>query len=110
MGLAQGLIDLYSDGMTTDTLQVQARNAIGFAEFREAWPIEVRRILVKAVKTEGEFPGYAVKEVRWALKEAQRVERKCAKDIEAGERVLTHAEKRARARSANRQHISPAAS
>jgi hypothetical protein len=80
--------------MTTNTLQIQARDAIAFAEFREAWPIEVRRILVKAVRTEGDMPAFAVKEVQWALKEARRIESKFAKDIEAGERTLSHAERR----------------
>jgi hypothetical protein len=90
--------------MTTDnTIQAQARAIVRDADFVQAWPAEVKAILVKALRTEGEFPGYAVKEVRWAMKEAQRIERKCVKDIEQGEKSLTHAEKRARQRSAERQ-------
>lgn len=80
--------------MTSNTLQSDAINMIATAEFRAAWPIEVRRVLVKAAKTEGEFPTYAEKEVRWALKSARDVENKCSRDIEAGERTLSHAEKR----------------
>lgn len=76
------------------TLQQEATNAIANAEFRQAWPIEARRVLVRAAKTEGEFPAFAVKEVRWALKAVKAVEDKCARDIEQGERSLSHAERR----------------
>lgn len=86
---------MYSVGMTTETnLQSQALTTIANAEFRQAWPIEVRRVLVKAVRTEGEMPAYAVTQVRWALKEARNIERRFAKDIEAGERTMSHAERR----------------
>lgn len=84
----------YTVGMTTTTLQSEARSLIRDADFVKAWPAEVKQVLATALRTEGDLPLYAVKEVRWALKEAQRIERKCAKDIEAGERTLSHAEKR----------------
>lgn len=78
----------------TDLLQQDAARAIGDADFRSAWPIEVRKALVRAAKTEGEFPPYAVRETRWALKAAADVERRMRRDIEVGEAALSHADRR----------------
>ena len=78
----------------TETLQSEARSVVHDAEFIPAWPAEVKAVFVKALQTKGELPAYAEKEVRWAMKEAQRIERKCAKDIEVGEASLSHAERR----------------
>lgn len=86
---------MYSDGMTeNNTLQSEAVTTIANADFRLAWPIEVRLALVKAARTEGEFPEYAVKETKWALKEARRIETKCARDIEQGEATLSHTQRK----------------
>lgn len=74
--------------------QQQATDAIATAEFRSAWPIDVRLTLVRAAQTEGEFPTYAVKGVRWALREARNIERRMAKDITVGEAGLSQADKR----------------
>jgi hypothetical protein len=79
--------------MTTN-LQQAAITAIAGADFREFWPIEVRKTLVRAAKHEGEFPPYAEKMTRWALKDAAAIERRMAKDIEVGEAALSHAERR----------------
>lgn len=80
---------------TTD-LRIAAAQAIADADFRQAWPIDVRMTLVKAAKTEGEIPQYAERIVRNALRAAERIERKLARDIEVGEANLTHAQKQAR--------------
>lgn len=78
----------------TQTLQDEARTLIRDADFVKAWPAEVKAVLAKTLQTEGEVPAYAVREVQRALAEARRIERKCAKDIEQGEKTLSHAEKR----------------
>lgn len=79
---------------TTDVLADLAAWAIQGAEFRSAWPVEVRKALVRAAQTEGPFPPYAERETRWALREAKAVEQRLAKQVEAGEAALSHAERR----------------
>lgn len=79
--------------MTTN-LQKEAAVVIGTAEFRDAWPIEVRKALVRAAQTEGEFPAYAVRGVERALRDARNIERRMAKDIEVGEAALSQADRR----------------
>lgn len=79
---------------TSNTLQEQARNVVREADFVPAWPAEVKAVLVKALCTTGDLPLYAEKEVRWAIKEAQRIERKCEKDIAVGEASLSHSQRR----------------
>lgn len=76
------------------TLQQDAKDTITSAEFRSAWPIGVRKALVRAAQTEGEFPIYAEREVRWALREARNIERRMNKDIIVGEAGLSQADKR----------------
>lgn len=78
----------------TSTLATDAAAAIRGAQFRDAWPIEVRKTLVRAAKTEGEFPPYAVRDTRWALREARNVEHKMMRDILQGEAVLSQTDKR----------------
>ncbi len=81
--------------MTTDTaLQSAVRALIQDAEFIKAWSGEVKFVLAKALRTEGELPPFADKEVRWAMGEARAIERKCVRDIEAGEKTLSQADKR----------------
>lgn len=75
-------------------LKSSAVETIANAEFRQAWPIEVRKALVRATKQEGEFPAYADKHVRWALAQARDIERRMARDIEVGEKSLSHAERK----------------
>ena len=65
-----------------------AAQAIRTANFRPAWPIEVRKILVRAANTEGDLPPFAVKQVRWALAQARTIEKKMESDIRAAERNL----------------------
>lgn len=79
---------------TADSLALDAAAAIRGADFREFWPIEVRKTLVRAAQTEGDFPPYAVRDTRWALREAAGIERKMSRDIEVGEAALSHAERR----------------
>lgn len=82
--------------MTTNTnsLATDAAAAIRGAQFRDAWPIEVRKTLVRAAQTEGEFPPFAVRDTRWALREARNVESKMLRDIIQGEAVLSQTDKR----------------
>lgn len=80
------------------TLQTEATNAIANAEFREFWPIEVRKTLVRAANTEGEMPLYAVKMVERALRDARNIERRMARDIEVGEASLSQAQRKVLAR------------
>lgn len=81
--------------MTTHTtLAQQAAEAIQEADFREFWPIKVRKALVRAAQTEGQFPLYAERETRWALKAASAIEFRMNKDIVVGEASLSHAERR----------------
>lgn len=76
------------------TLQEQATNLIADADFRTAWPIETRKILVRAARTEGEMPAYAVKRVKAALAEARNIERRMERDIAQGQRNLSHADRK----------------
>lgn len=76
------------------TLQAEAREVIASAEFRTAWPIDVRKALVRAAQTEGDLPAYATREVTWALREARNLERRMAHDIAVGEAGLSQADKR----------------
>jgi len=76
------------------TLQEQAAQVVGTADFRSFWPLEVRLTLVRAAKTEGEMPAYAVRVVERALRDARGIERRMAKDIEAGEATLSQVDKR----------------
>lgn len=78
----------------TTNLRQDATWAIQDADFRAFWPIEVRKALVRAAQTEGEFPPYAVRETRWALKAADAVERRMNRDIEVGVAALSQADKR----------------
>ena len=80
--------------MTTDSLSIDAADAIRGADFREFWPIEVRKALVCAAQTEGEFPPFAVRETRWALKAASGIEFRMSRDIEVGEASLSQSDKR----------------
>jgi hypothetical protein len=84
-------------------LRREAAQVIADADFRSAWPIEVRRVLVRAANTEGDFlsgvPLYAVKEVAWALRTARDIERRMAKDIAVGEASLSHAQRKALAKA-----------
>lgn len=84
---------MYGVHMTTD-YQQDARDAIANAEFRDAWGLGVRKALVRAAQTEGEFPAYAIREVVWALREAKGIERRLSKDIVVGEANLSQADKR----------------
>lgn len=85
--------------MTSNTsLQEQARSLIANADFRVAWPIDVRQTLVKAVLTEGEMPVFAVRTVERAIRTAQAIEKNLARDIEQGEANLTHAQRKALAK------------
>lgn len=86
--------------MNTPTdLRQAAADAICGADFRSCWPTEVRMTLVRAAKTEGVIPKYAESLVLRALREAESVERRLARQIEAGESRLTHAERKARTKS-----------
>ncbi len=85
-----------STAVPTESVALRERAALAItnAEFRSVWPIEVRRSLVRAAQTEWEFPEYAVKETKWALAEARRIEQKCSRDIEQGERNLSQSDRR----------------
>lgn len=80
-------------------LQADAIACIRGADFREAWPIDVRKALVRAAQTEDEFPAYAVRLTERALRTAHAIERRMARDIEVGEASLSHAERRRLVRS-----------
>lgn len=75
-------------------LQHDAIETIRSADFREFWPIEVRKALVRAAKTEGEFPVYAIREVERALRTARSIEHRMSRDIEVGEAALSQADRR----------------
>lgn len=75
-------------------LRGAAIEAIQEADFRSFWPVETRKDLVRAAKTEGEFYPYAVRIVERALRDARNIERRMAKDIEAGEAVLSQADRK----------------
>lgn len=79
----------------TNSLQEQARSAIAHADFRQCWPLDVRKTLVRATLTEGDLPAYAVGIVTRALRVAQAIEKRMARDIEVGEANLTHAQRKA---------------
>jgi len=81
-----------------NSLQDQARNTIVEADFRLAWPVDVRKTLVKAAMTPGEMPPFAVGLVTRALRTAERIEKNLARDIEQGEANLTHAQRKALAK------------
>lgn len=81
-----------------NSLQGQARSAIADADFRQCWPIDVRQTLVKAARTEGEMPAFAVRSVERALRTAAAIEKRLSRDIEAGEANLTHAQRKALAK------------
>lgn len=82
--------------MTNNTsLQDQARLAIASADFRQCWPIDVRKALVKAAQHEGDIPAFAVGLVTRSLREAAAIEKRLTRDIEAGEANLTHAQRKA---------------
>lgn len=67
----------------------QAKKAIVTADFRDSWPLDARRILVKAAKTTGDdVPPFARREVTWALKTTRAIEKRLLKDIEKGEASL----------------------
>lgn len=83
--------------MTTNYAK-EAADVIASAEFRDFWPRNVRKTLVRAAQTEGEFPPYAVRDTERALRAARNLERKMAKDIEIGEKSLTQAQRKALAR------------
>ncbi len=74
--------------------QRDAADCIATAEFRAAWPWNVRKTLVRAAQTEGEFPPYAVRDVERALRAARGIERRMAKDIAVGEASLSQADKK----------------
>lgn len=78
----------------TTNLQRDATEAIQDADFREFWPIKVRKALVRAAQTEGVFPPYAVQEAQWALRAAAAIEVRMNRDIAKGEGVLSQADKR----------------
>lgn len=76
------------------SLQSQAAEVVGTADFREFWPIEIRKALVRAANTDGEFPPYAAREAGWALKAAREIEYRMSRDIDTGEALLSQADKR----------------
>lgn len=78
----------------SDNLQQRAADTIVEGEFRQCWPTDVRKALVKAAKTEGDFPPFAVKVTERAIRDAQAIERRLSRDIEVGERSLTAKQKR----------------
>lgn len=82
--------------MTTNTnnLSEQARLLIATADFRQCWPMEARKDLVRAAKHVGEFPPYAVQRVERAVRIASAIERRMAADIRKGEATLSYAERR----------------
>lgn len=81
-----------------NSLQDQARLVIASADFRQAWPVDVRKTLIKAVYTEGDMPTFAIRTVERAIRTAQAIEKRLARDIEAGEANLTHAQRKALAK------------
>lgn len=76
------------------SLQSQAAEVVGNAEFRDFWPFNVRRTLARAALTEGEIPPYAVRDVEKSLRAARGIERRMTKDIEVGEASLSQADRR----------------
>lgn len=78
----------------TITLQDEVRALVKRADFVAAWPTEVKQTLARALQTADELPAYAVKEVRWAMKQARNIESKCERDILEGQRTLSHADRR----------------
>lgn len=77
--------------LTDDAIQV-----IQTADFREFWPIEVRKDLVRAAQHNAgtPLPPYAVERVTRALRTARGIERRMAKDIAVGEASLSQADKK----------------
>lgn len=71
--------------MSTTDFVSEAARTIRDAQFRVAWPLDVRKTLVKAANTEGDLPPFAVKQVEWALRTARAIERRMAADIRKAE-------------------------
>lgn len=57
-------------------------------EYAALLPQDVLDVLMRAIETQGPLPLYALKQVKWALKEANRVEAKALRDESAAEQVL----------------------
>lgn len=83
--------------MTYNMVQ-DAIDTIGHADFRDQWPLEVRKDLARAALHEGDWPPYAVARVERALRTAKAIERRLNKDIVVGEAGLSHAERKALAK------------
>lgn len=81
------------------SLRDESVQAIANAEFRTAWPIEVRKALVRAAQHQGEFPVYAEKHVKWALGQARRIERRMSEDIASGTSLLSQKQRKQLARA-----------
>ena len=70
------------------TLAEQSALVITNSAWRAFWPIDVRKTLVQAAKTEGDMPQFAVARVRWALKSAKQIDAKMERDLLVGETLI----------------------
>ncbi len=75
-------------------LQAEAVKAIQSADFRDFWPLDVRKAVVRAAQHDGDFPPFGEKEARWALKEARSIEQRFSRDVAVGEATLSQAQRR----------------
>lgn len=78
----------------TEALRESARLAIANADFRDQWPLNVRKTLVKAVQHEGDWPTYAPEAVRRALRTARAIETRMARQIDQGTATLSQADRK----------------
>ncbi len=65
----------------------EAATVVAQANFRDAWPLDARQVLVKAARTDGEIPAYAEKRVAWAMRVVRAIEDRMERQIAQGEAV-----------------------
>jgi hypothetical protein len=58
------------------------------SDYAGLFPSDVVEVLERAVATSGPMPAYAVKSIRWAMKQASFIEAKAIRDEQAADQVL----------------------
>jgi hypothetical protein len=67
-----------------------AQDVFDNAEFRDLWPLNVRKAIVRACKHDGPLPEFGRKEAAWAVRQAWLVEDRCRRQEEQAEQVLAN--------------------
>lgn len=73
-----------------DPLIADAIDVIQNGEFRNLWPLDVRKALVRAANHEGPLPAFGASQVAWAVKTAWKVEDHYRKQEEQAQQVLAN--------------------